>query len=245
MNNTKLKNVTFIKITSIILSIVFIFTTFFTFGSETQIDIYAQVGGQCRFDQASCTWDPVDGATAYSLTITEEETNTIIKQEQISAGTTKYKFPITANRTYRCDVSAKNECGTLGPAGSASALCAAEGLATPAPSVAPVATPVPTVAPTKAPVVVSCGSSCNTQSDCQSGLTCLKIGNDSYCAKPEYQAACIQNPSIASCCQPPKPQPTELPKSGLIEDTVTIILLGVVFAVLGFGGILLTSRKRR
>lgn len=245
-----ISNLIVLKLALIFVLSVFVLSTFFTLGDETQNDVLAQVGGQCRFDQASCSWDAVSGASNYSLTITEEETNTIIKQETVSGSTTKYVFPITANRTYRCDVSAVNECGTLGPAGSASALCVAEGVATPAPATPPPATPPPPT-PTPPPPTprpqVGCGSSCTTQADCQAGLTCIRIGNESYCAKSEYQAACIQNPTIASCCQPPQPKPTPppvLPKTGLVEDTLIILLFGVAVAILGFGGILLTTRKR-
>lgn len=233
-----------------IFSLVLLFVTFFTF-NETAIDpALAQVGGQCRFDQASCTWDAEPAAVSYSVTVIEVDSGQTIKTETIPAGTTKVVFPVTANKTYRCDVAAANACGTLGPAGSASALCAAEGVATPAPSVAP--SVAPSIAPTQPPVVVvpkakvGCGSSCATGDDCEAGLTCLKIGNgDSYCAKPEYQAACVQNPTLYACCQAPRPtaQPT-LPPSGLVEDTMTLLMIGLVIAVLGFGGVLLTARKR-
>ncbi len=243
---------TFIHIILSIITVLMLFSTFFSFNQTIVNPALAQVGGQCRFDQASCTWDAEPAAVTYSVTVVEEDSGQTIKQETVPSGTTKLVFPVTANKTYRCDVAAVNACGTLGPAGSASALCAVEGMATPAPSVA--ASVAPTVAPTTAPTQppaprakVGCGSSCATADDCQTGLTCLKIGNgDSYCARPEYQAACVQNPTLASCCQPPRPtaQPT-LPPSGLVEDTMTIIMVGLVIAVLGFGGILLTARKRR
>ena len=229
--------------------LVLLFLAFFTFGDDPT-DVYAQVGAQCRFDQAKCSWDAVGDATSYAITITEEESNSVIKQETVAAGTTKYVFDITANKTYRCDVSAVNACGTLGPAGSASALCAAEGVASAAPTAAPTAAPVVTPAPTAAPVAtprpqVACGSSCSSTADCLSGLTCLKIANgESYCARPEYQTACVSNPTIASCCQAPLPRATELPRTGLVEDTLMIFLFGIAVAVLGIGGILFTSRKR-
>ena len=188
------------------------------------VDYPSCQGTQCSFTDADCNWGAVSGAANYSVKVTEVDSNTVVKNTTVSSGTT-YTFPVTQNKTYRCDVSAVNSCGTAGAAGSGQALCAVDGLTV---STAPSATPV--VTPT--PVPVACGMSCTSTTDCQSGLTCLKLANGTgYCANPAYQQACLNNPSVNSCCQaPPKPTPPPvLPKSGLLDNTVTISVIGVVF----------------
>ncbi|KKU18190.1 MAG: hypothetical protein UX28_C0001G0046 [Candidatus Pacebacteria bacterium GW2011_GWA1_46_10] len=56
----------------------------------------------------------------------------------------------------------------------------------------------------------ACGyGPCDTDADCLDGLTCITADNgNTYCAQPEFEAACVANPSIASCCQEPTPTPT-------------------------------------
>jgi hypothetical protein len=199
---------------------------------------YAQE--QCSFVEADCTWDASTDASNYAIKITEVESGTVIKNVTVAASTTKYTFPVTQNKTYRCEVSAVNSCGQSGPAGAGEALCAVDGLvSTPAPTPTPVPSKTPTPTPTPAPQRV-CGDSCASSAECKSGLTCLKLPNgQGYCAKPEYQQYCIENPTIASCCEaPPKPTPPpELPKSGLLDNTITVAVAGVV--LVGIAAVLL------
>lgn len=193
--------------------------------SLVEVNYPSCVGAQCSFVEADCTWDAVTGAANYSVKITEVDTGTVVKNVTAQSSATSYTFPVTQNKTYRCEVSAVNACGTAGPAGSGEALCAVDGLTV---STAPSSTPVPTPKPSP----LACGSSCSTTADCQTGLVCLKMATGTgYCANPSYQQACSQSPSINTCCKaPPKPTPPpELPKSGLLDNTVTVSIIGIVF----------------
>lgn len=192
-------------------------------------------GAQCSFVEADCTWGAVTGAANYSVKVTEVDTNSVIKNVTVGGSTTTYTFPVTQNRTYRCEISAVNACGTAGPAGVGEALCEVDGLTV---STAPSATPLAT--PTPRPSPVACGTSCSSTTDCQSGLVCLKMANGTgYCANPAYQTACINSPSIDSCCKAPvKPTPPpELPKSGLLDNTVTISVVGIM--LIGMAGMMM------
>lgn len=108
------------------------------------------------FDQANCSWSALTGAANYIITITEVDTGTKVKNnETVSASTTKVIFPVTNGKTYKCDVTGANSCGTTGPIGTATALCktsvVVSNTPTPTPAVAPTATPA-SVAPTATPV---------------------------------------------------------------------------------------------
>lgn len=75
-------------------------------------------------------------------------------------------------------------------------------------------TPTPTayITPTNPPH--ACGySPCKIDSDCFSGLICVTPNNNGqkYCALPQYQQACAQNPSVTTCCTEPTPTPNSLP----------------------------------
>lgn len=104
--------------------------------------------GTASFVQASCKWDAVAGATSYNYTVTEVETNTQIQTATVDTGTQKVAFPITQERTYKCDVFATNASGS-GPIGTHSLLCSAEGLLEPTPTTPAVP---PTSLPTKPPI---------------------------------------------------------------------------------------------
>lgn len=104
------------------------------------------VGTVCNFTQAKCSWGAVTGALRYQLTITEVETGTVIKNEQPSATTTNVIFSVNQNKTYKCDVSAINTCGT-GAAGTHSLYCRVDVPVTtlaPTPTSAPLSIPSPT-----------------------------------------------------------------------------------------------------
>ena len=63
-----------------------------------------------------------------------------------------------------------------------------------------------------APEKLSCGETgCTTDTDCGTGLVCLStsdLDNDNnpikYCAKEDYEDACIDDPSVSSCCTEPE-----------------------------------------
>lgn len=193
---------------------------------------------ECIFTEASCTWDAVTGATSYTVKATQVESGAVAKNETISAPTTKIVFPVTAGKTYQCDVSAVNACGAGAP-GSDSLLCQVE--AGPSPSPSPV--PVVTTAPTPVPTVnyYTCGQpGCSATSPCINGLECVQTsGGQSYCTYPIYKTACQGSPSTTSCCSAPaQPRPT-LPPTG---STSTSIMLGaglVLMMIIGGAFILL------
>ncbi len=105
-------------------------------------------GDQCSFTQASCSWDAVTGAASYNLKVTDTNTGTVVMNQSISANTTSVLFNVTQGDTYKCDVAAVADCGTVGIASSDQLLCSVNGLL---PSVSPTTTPAPvTPAPTVA-----------------------------------------------------------------------------------------------
>jgi len=110
-------------------------------------------GDSCSFVQASCSWDAVTDATSYTYTITEIDTSTQIQSATVDSSTLRVVFPITQERTYKCDVFATNSCGASGGTGTNSLLCSADALLedTPTPTVAN-ATATPTPLPTKPPI---------------------------------------------------------------------------------------------
>lgn len=96
------------------------------------------VGDQCNFTQASCSWGQVTGAANYQVTATEVESGSIVFNQSVVSTTTSVTFNITQNKTYKCDVAAKNSCGTSGPIGTHSLLCAADAAVTTNPTSPPV-----------------------------------------------------------------------------------------------------------
>jgi hypothetical protein len=194
--------------------------------SNVEVSYPSCVGAQCSFVEADCTWEAVSGAANYSVKVTEVDSGSVIKNVTVGGSSVSYTFPVTQGKTYRCDIAAVNSCGTSGPTGSAEAVCEVDGLTV---STAPSATPTPTPTPTPKPSPLACGMSCTTTTDCQTGFICLKLPTGTgYCANPSYQQSCMESPSINSCCKaPPKPTPPpELPKSGLLDNTVTIGVVG-------------------
>lgn len=196
---------------------------------SVEVNYPSCVGEKCSFVEADCVWDSVDEAAKYTVKITEVESSSVVKNITTQGTATSYTFPVTQKKTYRCEVSAVNACGTAGPPGEGEALCEVDGLTV---SIQPSPTPTPTPTPTPKPSPLACGTSCSSTTDCQTGLVCLKLANGTgYCANPAYQQACSEKPSVNTCCKaPPKPTPPpELPKSGLLDDTIIISAIGVVF----------------
>ncbi len=74
------------------------------------------------------------------------------------------------------------------------------------PSPTTTATPTLTPTATSTPVPGECGSQCSLTLPCNTGLTCT---TNSYCSLPQYVAACVESPSVATCCEAPAtPTPT-------------------------------------
>lgn len=123
-----------------------------------QVEFPGCNGTQCDLTQASCKWNSQSDAASYNVTVTEVETNTIIKNnESEPAGTTKILFPITQGKTYKCSVVAVSACGGLAAAAEDQLLCQADALiSTPTPTIAPTATPTPPP-PTPTPTIAKPG----------------------------------------------------------------------------------------
>ncbi len=99
----------------------------------------------CRPNIATCSWDPVDGASAYNYKITDVDTNTVFSEGKTAELSIDFtSFP---GKTYKCEVTAENDCGNVGDVGFGTGKCATPtGTLTPAPSLT--ATPGPSSTPT-------------------------------------------------------------------------------------------------
>lgn len=72
----------------------------------------------------------------------------------------------------------------------------------------PTATPMPTTPPTP----LACGEICGAGVPCATGLTCVTANNGGkYCSMPALTNACVQNPSLGSCCATSTTPPTQTP----------------------------------
>ncbi len=107
-------------------------------------------GDSCSFVQASCSWNAVETAATYNYTVTEVDTGTQVQSSTVDTSILRVVFPVTQERTYKCDVFATNSTGQSGGTGSHSLLCSAEGLIDETPTPVP-ATPLPTKPPIESP----------------------------------------------------------------------------------------------
>ena len=94
-------------------------------------------GSTCSFTTAGCSWNSATNASTYQIVVTEVDTGTQVTKQSVNASTTKLTFPVTAGRTYKCDVTGVNSCGQSGGTGTDSLLCQVEG-GTPIPTATPV-----------------------------------------------------------------------------------------------------------
>lgn len=112
-------------------------------------------GTACSLSQANCTWDAVAADIAnYKIIVTEVETSRVVETKTLPKETLKEVFPVQSEKTYKCDVSAVNACGTAGEPGTHSLYCSVGGIfptATTAP-IQPTNPPQSTAVPTQ-PVV--------------------------------------------------------------------------------------------
>lgn len=193
----------------------------------------------CQFDKAGCVWEPVSGAQSYTVKVTEVETGANVQSTTITAPTTKTSFPVVQGRTYNCQINATNSCGP-GGINEDTLLCEADAFVSPAPSATPPPPPPPpSVAPTPTPI--ACGfTGCSSSVPCQDGFVCVQTSvGSNYCARAEYQNQCYRAPGESACCQAqPTPTPT-LPPAGIMDNTVLITGVGVLFVVLGAAALLL------
>ena len=197
---------------------------------------------QCQFDKAGCVWEPVSGATKYTVKVTEVETGANIANQTINAPTVKTSFPVVQGRTYKCEVSAINNCGATGGTNEDTLLCEADAFVSPTPvptQAQPPPTPTPLPTPTPAPPVACGVSGCSPTVPCQAGFICIETSvGTNFCSKAEYQSQCYRSPNGPSCCQAPVPKPT-LPPAGAIDQTLIIGGAGVALIILGVAALLL------
>ena len=195
---------------------------------NVQVEFPNCTGDVCNFTEASCSWNAVAGATKYKLAVAQVESGEAVKSEEVDAALNRIVFPITQNKTYKCDVSAVNSCGAVGAAGSHSLFCEVDAL------IEPTATPT-------APAKAACGFPCATNQNCEIGQICaIGAGGQGYCAMPSFESACKQTPSVSSCCSSPtlveKPTSAPLPTitpPGNIENTLALGMGIVILFVLG------------
>lgn len=135
--------------------------------SNVEFNYPSCAGTQCNFTEASCSWAAVNGATSYSVKITQVDSGTITSTNSVTSPGVTFSFPVEQGKTYRCDISAVSTCGTSGPAGSAQELCAVDGQ---------VGSPVPTTRPQVIPTVVPTGDVSTTMLVGFGGLVVAIIG---------------------------------------------------------------------
>lgn len=109
----------------------------------------------CVPNVATCSWDPSDGATSYHYVITDVDEDRIVEEGDVDSSVTSIDFPSEPGKTYRCEVSAINECAETEPSEdeitcpvpSATPTPGPTGTPTPSPSASPTPTPRPTSTP--------------------------------------------------------------------------------------------------
>lgn len=152
-NKPSRKSLTILSIISLLFLFIAIFLT--VREAQRQQEIRQRASGPaCQVTLAICRWDPLPGATAYTVRVTEVGTGVIIKPDQsVSSSTLLLLFPAQPEKTYKCEVSAQNSCGN-GPV-VASPLVICPGLPTPISTPTPIpgatSTPTPIVTPTSTP----------------------------------------------------------------------------------------------
>ena len=112
-------------------------------------------GTESDWNQASCTWDGNQNATLYNVKVTDVDSSTVVKNEQLNSGVAEETFSIVDGKTYRCEVAAVSSSGVSGTPGSDEQVCESTALeTTPTPTLPPEApTPIVTEAPTPTPIV--------------------------------------------------------------------------------------------
>lgn len=159
----------------------------------------------CAAESGKCSWS-ASGASSYEYKVIDTSTNTPLKQ-----GTTtenQVTFTPEKGKTYRCEVVAKNECGSS-PTGTGTGTCGditptpttPDDTATPTPTMPEeTPTPTPTATPTPTPLPVICNGVCNKNSECATPLICVT----GKCRLPA-------NPSSPTCELAPTPTVTPTP----------------------------------
>lgn len=162
----------------------------------------------CPVDAGKCSWAAVSGATSYDYKVTDTSNNTQLKAGNTTA--TFITFQPEVGKSYRCDVTAKNSCGS-GQTGTGTGSCSAP--PAPTPTSTPVPSPSPTRAPTPTPTAApkTCNQACRVNADCISSLICYQ-GLCRLSANPVSPVCAIPTPTPEPSATPtPTPLPTSTP----------------------------------
>jgi hypothetical protein len=116
------------------------------------------VGGSsnvCQQNKSTCSWDALANVTTYHYKVTDTTSETTVQEGDVNAPQTTVLFPSQAGKTYSCNVTAANECGS-GTAGSGESTC-------PLPSLTPSVTPTICVGPGTVPNLHIVCPNCSSQ----------------------------------------------------------------------------------
>ena len=151
----------------------------------------------CKPNIATCSWDPVDGATSYYVVITDVDTDKVFSEGNVTD--TFIDFSAQPGKTYKCEVNAVSVCGD-GPKGEGTSTCAE---ITATPTLTPTVTLTPTLTPTPTSIVTS-------------------TPTPSVTATPTPTVTSTPTPSVTTTPTPTTPGSTVAPTATDIPDiTVT------------------------
>lgn len=105
----------------------------------------------CREDEGICSWDSLDGASQYEIKIIDTDTGEEIKSGTVSSPETQFTFPFQPGSTYKCSVTAINQCGTGKLKEGSPVTCQESPTPTLTPTITPSTTEMPIPTPTETP----------------------------------------------------------------------------------------------
>ncbi|MDQ5900624.1 MAG: hypothetical protein QG600_202 [Patescibacteria group bacterium] len=216
-------------------------------GATTEIQgnvlfVDSTIGGTtppaCQADLATCEWDVSENATSYRYRITDDATDNVIAEGEITAPTTSVTFTAEFNKAYTCSVTPVNGCGT-GASDSATATCALTPTPTNTPtptgtpSPTPTNTPTPTGTPSPTPTVPATTNT-PTPTTPAATATPTKPPTSTNTPTPTTPAVATNTPTATNTPIPGvtyTPTPTmEAPGSAL--QTITLVG-GIILTILG------------
>lgn len=166
--------------------------------------------------EAECTWDDLQGAKEYIVTITDVDTGETVKTITAKSPTNRVVFPREPGKTYQCSVSASNACGVNKEIQGPPSTCS---VPTPTPTGTPPVTPIPTNTPSPTPTDVPIPTP-------SKGLTSTPSPTTPPSPTPTPTRTPTPTPTPTSVSTPtstpqPTPTPTPTPTSTPIPPTPT------------------------